>query len=759
MQEPVELKNTILFALINYLQLADIDQKLLDTGIAREIEGKLVLPVRRLDEFYCRHKAREERDRKEHSNEEDHNNKGLPILTLRGAQSVAMSFDLYLRRQEHSRVHESGVFVIPNSDYAVEVVANPRKPVAPDIFASDQDALREQIKFISILNHLTQAGKENLFNKFLGFPDLIYYVAIRKVREIYRDKDGQGQNDVLVMGDKPTAATFDLFRERLREVIKQMTPQYPFVPQDDKVFIGRLKGDVDNFVALNDLMIELLHQAMDRASISREDANILLFLQQVGVGVVSEEVARDIKAQTYYVSLGAYKYGLQFNPGRAKRSGQFKEARVGRQPESIVSESYVRDFLPLQRHLRADNPRDGIWVRELANPYPHRRGSKNSVYDPIQGQVVNVADLESQLRILRENTPPGEPSRYRAFFNGPFAGYTISHLHYQGFLGETVMEVALQQDEALEFLGIDQNQVRHYKVNRRFFENKAGFPLRSTLLVEGREPEGVAQAVMEVLKHANQDSSLPITGKSRFTYNLLLCDDDDFARVYIMIKRLVLNRFSPEGLTEPNVLVFSNEGALKGEVEELKKQLESVSSSLEKLRVGREEDKSKNGVHGEAGNRVGPNADLLRKEYDRLVSEGVSKGIVLYEGRPATVEMADLLIFGKPSHGTVFRKIMENSTLQRWVIDEVFRQCEYPQESFEALVANVVKSLSKAMAGYVPAERKVGQEMVGPTEAAQSLLLAGDVRAQESAAPLKLRPDGRVRGRVRHIRARKSAAP
>ena len=85
MQEPVELKNTILYALIDYLQLADIDQNLLDTDIVLEIQGKLVLPSRRLDEFYRRHKKREER-----FTEEDRKCKGLPILTVRGAQSVAM---------------------------------------------------------------------------------------------------------------------------------------------------------------------------------------------------------------------------------------------------------------------------------------------------------------------------------------------------------------------------------------------------------------------------------------------------------------------------------------------------------------------------------------------------------------------------------------------------------------------------------------------------------------------------------------------
>src|SRR5207249_6359093 len=146
MQEPVELKNTILYALIDYLQLADIDQNLLDTDIVLEIQGKLVLPSRRLDEFYRRHKKREER-----FTEEDRKCKGLPILTVRGAQSVATIFGLYLRRQEQTRLYESRVIEIPNSTYAVEVIPTPRKPVPPDIFGDDQDALREQIKFISIL--------------------------------------------------------------------------------------------------------------------------------------------------------------------------------------------------------------------------------------------------------------------------------------------------------------------------------------------------------------------------------------------------------------------------------------------------------------------------------------------------------------------------------------------------------------------------------------------------------------------------------
>jgi len=701
-----ELLNTILYALLDHLDFSAIDSATLDTKIAGEIRGRLELPIRRLDELFARNGGR------------------TPIASIRGDQSDARSFDLFLKDKDDPsiRLHAPNIFRIPNPQrdkeerpytrYVIEVRRHDKETTKPDIFGTDKRSLREQIKFVTVINYLTQEGKHNLFTKYLGFVDIQYYNVLREVRRQYLKEVGKNFNDQIILDE---ANDFNKFCGYLEEALKHQ----PDITQDARMVILRLQEKIESFVDINDLMIELLTLALDNGTVSRETAKILLYLQQLGVGVVSEEIARDIKTNTHYVGLGGDTwFGIQFNPMRAKRGGLFRPGTIGRAVETILSRSYRQDFLPLQRSLIIEETPHKRFD-ELANPYPHQPGSVNAVFDRLQPQNANLEDLEFRLKILRTNTPQGEASRYCDFINPPFAGHTVDQLHYQGFLLITSLERALNQSGALKPLCRDDNGVDSSVdisvVDDKFFDDKAQFPLRSTFVVEGRDPFSVAGAVINMLKHANVNNTLEITRDSKFTYNLLLTDDGSNYRVYVMIKNIVLDPFdyTATSTKEPDIVVFTNEPKWRDEVESLRKEMKDLWNKAgeyqPELAVAWEEMKQK-GVNNrdieEALESRFP-GKLLKKRYNELIKKGIAAKIILYQGRPAGVEMSDLVIYGAPGLKDVFDKVMANTQLQRHVIDSIFSQCYYPD--FELLTAKVSDALGKDLV-------RAGDELAVSTE-------------------------------------------
>lgn len=845
--EDKELKNAVLHALLTYLNLAEVDAGLLGTDIVAEVQGRLELNERTLDELYARFKDK-------------------PILTIDGAQSQAMAFEVYLRDARSAPLENSRVFVVPRANrvpkYAIEIRTerHQRKPVPADIFGTTTESVREQIKFINVINYLTQPQKQNDFNQYLGQVGMQYYRILGLVRhECLAERKSKGddvENDLIDIRD------FKGFRAKLRKALQGQT----HISTDEKDFITFLKKEIDGYIDVNDLMVELLHQAMDRGTLSREEANLILYLQQVVVGIVSEEVARDIKKETDPISFGEYNYAIQKNPGRAKRVGLFPKGMVGRKEETILTHSYLDDFLPLQRYLRFQIPARGIEVRQLANPYPHELASLNTVFDPIKNQGVNLADLQTILAILRSSTPFGG-TRYRSFFNGPFAGHTINHLHYQGFLGKTNLESAVEIKGSLEGLGTDENGVEHFRLNPEHFKGKARFPLRTMLVVKGGDSDQVAKAVIKILRQTNEDGSLPIVPRSKFTYNLFFVDDGESSYVYIMIKHLETDIFDPENLyfMEPEILVFTNEPEHQEAVQQLQREIQAVvdqvpplvqslqeaskvlveleerpaeigpfkfsvddltgnfdSNSLtgnglpagwdqgkldtirERLRKGEsftKEDwvKALNEIlpvkmTAEVYQAIKANSSIqtlldqeTRALLDKVLSDranmtpkmtehlnrrileafypqqirktqeieakkkeiqairnrlkdlknqiyassfkpkdapkdslpipsittrGLKQGLILYKGRPASVEMTDLLIYAEPAQVVAFEKVKANLALQRWVVDQVFERCEFQNENFETLVG-IIKAYLKQTPTVLEGPQTSRSEMRG----------------------------------------------
>ena len=603
--------NEVLFAVIQYLELGAIDKNILKTNIVKETAGRLTMETRRLDDLYGKNQGNK------------------PVAIIRGEQSAARGFELRLKKTEQVRLHEPRIFQLPGTDYAIEVVPQTREGVTPVgaktdfIFGTGQRAVYEQIKLITVLNYLTQEGKQNLFAKYLHLIDIKYYDVLRAVRALYRNEDKAGLNDQILLGDKESNS-FDAFKKKIETVLQDQN----VIPKDATQFIERLWNEIQGFLDLNDLAIELLNLALKRETISKEDAKILLFLQQVGVGLVSEEVALDINRNTRYSSLGGFDYGFQFNPSRAKRGGSFTPGMVGRLPESVLSYSYIKDFYPLQRWIETRSP-GGIFFREWANPFPHRKGSVNGVLDRAEPQAVTFETLESRLNGLRTNTPQGEGTRYRDFINPPFAGQSFNHLHWQGFLGETNLEKAFLQEGALREVAVNAEGVRYLVPDEKFFRNKAKFPSHSTLVIEGRSAFEVAAAAVNVLRKTNDDGTLLITPESHFTYNVLLSDDGEMFRVFVIVRPLVKNPFDLGGasLKEPNTVVFSNDPQHAAEVAKLKTATVGVQDQASELQIQWEANPSKTADEKKA---VEAKLKGLESEYLKLISAGIAAGFVIF---------------------------------------------------------------------------------------------------------------------------------
>lgn len=710
-----EFLNTVLLSLIHYLELTGIDDRTLGTGIVHEIKGRLELPLRRLKSLHSQTR------------------KGAPVATIRGEQSDARSFDLHLRSKEDVEMFDPRVFELFGTDgaLAIEVERHDRETTRPSIFGKDQKSIREQLKFITVLNFLTQMdpethqGKHNQFNKFLGHIDIQYFKIIRKVREVYKKKYGRNLNDQIIIREanparNEEAVTFEDFRTYLREALADQN----VISKDDADVITRLKERIDGFIDLNDLAIELLLQAYKTETISRETAKIILFLQQIGIGLVSEEIARDIREKTRYISLGNYNYGFQFNPGRAKRGGSFSAGMIGRRRETILSGPYVADFYPLQRHLVTVGE-GGIVFKEYANPFPHQPGSVNAVLERIDPQNANLEDLEARLKILRDNTPTGEESRYRDFINVPFAGFTVDHLHYQGFLKETNLEIALSQPNALEEIRTEPDGVRTSIVSENFFEGKSKFPLRSTFVVEGKEPFNVASAVIRILKEANENQTLPITRNSKFTYNLLLADDGINFKVYVMVRELVVNPFDPFSPIEPNMFVLTDEPEYQEQVQSIKREigqiLEEVKPHVETLLSSSASDSEKAAAREALKGLSG--------QYEKRLARGIKEKGVIFYGRPAGVEMTDLLIFGSPDQKELYDRIMQYPQLQHRIIDDIFSQATY--KGFSGLVEKVRASRSELRMRLSDDKNRSKQSQSGHLG---NLFMAGLITAVSMAA-------------------------
>lgn len=646
--------NTSLRAFVDYLGLKALDEELLVTGVASEITPRVSLSSRRLDTLY------------------DVIGPNKPVAKLRGSQSFKRSFDLYLEKLDDSVDDTSKlVIALPDTEYQLRVVTQNRVEPVPSIFGSNAGSIREQIKFFSVINRLTQVGKGDLFTKHLGDENAPYFDVLRKVREIYMNENGRGTNDQIILND--STLTFGLFEGRLSQALKTSAG---FDGVDAKAVIKQLKVAVDRFIDLNDLAVELLISALERGDVSREDAKILLFLQQLGAGVVSEEVVRGIKEGAVVRNYGKYQFGFQYNPGRAKRGGTFATRTIGSLPETILSRPYIDDYFPLQRFLPYIGP-DGVLWREQANPYPHQPNSMNAVHDHIALQVAQVEDIESRLLNLKTNVPAGERTRFRDFLNVAFSGFTIPHLHYQGYLKQSNAEKALAQPDALEELHVDDKGVKYSQVNDKAFKKNQGFPLRSTLVVEGSDALATAEGVIKILSQANEDGSLVLTPNSKFTYNLLLTYDGANFRVFIFTKKIFKNPFisdpnHPAALYEPDLLVYTNENDKRSEVSQLKSLIATAQKSKSQEIIT---DLTALGVKQAIIDQA--SAGAHRNVVGGLIAYGFETGLILFSGRPAGVEVTDSLIFGDPSQGAAFARIKADISLQDHVIRQVFQQIRY----------------------------------------------------------------------------------
>lgn len=530
---------------------------------------------------------------------------------ITSTQSESSSFELFLRKtgEDISTTDSSRLKI--NEDYYIEV-----KPTRVDTPKLDE-SLREQIKFSTVLNALTnKEEKLEAFARFLGEENKKYFAAIRAVRVQY-GKENKGNDAIVVMiknkdekGKEIIESVFDKFKD---DFAKELGTD-----EDVDVVLGKLKAGIDRFIDLNDLFVEIINKNVEDGTWGYDEALKLLYLQQIRVGVVSEGIVEAIKNKTEAVEMlrqswPTYNLGFQFNPERAKRTA----TGITAPGETILSESFIKEWFPLQRWVLF---KGNAQYRIQANPFPHLRNSINMVHVESAPQVPTFKSIADVFGLLTLANPESGNERFRMFLNAAYADFTIPHLHYQGFFQRTYLEEALTPD-TLEEVVTDKNKVT-YSIPK-----EGAYWMPSVLVVQGGDKNAVTQAIISVLERANPEAQakgrnpLELFPDSKFTYNILFTYDGSVYQAYIFVKNLeASNPDDPTNKLEVNVVVKENDD-------------------------------------------------------------------VLFNGRPATIEMTDSLIYGHPSLRDTYDKVVTDKAKQQKVIEGISKNASYKE--FDQLINKI----------------------------------------------------------------------
>ena len=566
---------------------------------------------------------------------------GDTISIIHGTQSEARDFEVVVVEKKDtplliniSSVNSAILYTIdiPNSDRAIQIKANKRNDGRGRLF----EDFREQLKFVTVINALTNLGGEegySIFTKHLGEDRAKKFFAnIKNIREFYREKFGGKSNDKIIINeetDPVKARPFIIFVEQLKEKLNLQT-----ISEVEKEILYLQEG-VDRFIDQNDLLIELISLMVERGVWTYDAATRMLFVEQINVGLVDGRIASAIK-EGKQVDLEGYSFGFQSNPERQNRAATGK-LNAG---ETFLYREFIKRGLPLERWIPFTREGSRFEYLDMPNPFPHLRNSLNLVSAKIIPQEVVSENIEDAFHFL-ERANPVEGYRLRLFLNAPYAGLSFDHLHFQGFYKVATIEKMMDdRQNNLELLK-DRNGVKYYAAKT--------YPASSTIVVEGPDRSATARAVAEVCNLALVNSEGSLSEKSKFTYNVLFVYEDGIYRAYIITKDLKPNPFQPErqNRIEQDVIVYTNDSARGKDADELKIKIETAIKT---------EDKG---------------------EYGKQTSQGIKDGLILFIGRPATVEMVDTLIYDSYAKMKAYEGATINEETMRYVLKSIFETVRY----------------------------------------------------------------------------------
>lgn len=142
--------------------------------------------------------------------------------------------------------------------------------------------------------------------------------------------------------------------------------------QEDRAreLVITVKEKVDRFIDQNDFFVEMLDLELRNGTISYDAAMRLLYLQQIYVGVVEEKIVKGI-SNVETVSLNGYDMGFQYNPERENR-GKTGDKKPY---ETFLDSVFIKRCLPLERYLPYSRKESKYDYMVLPNPFPHLRNS------------------------------------------------------------------------------------------------------------------------------------------------------------------------------------------------------------------------------------------------------------------------------------------------------------------------------------------------------------------------------------------------
>ncbi|MBF0478823.1 MAG: hypothetical protein HQL26_05015 [Candidatus Omnitrophica bacterium] len=505
----------LLASLLKVLKIEEVEEDLFSSDrnepkLIRKIEGKVN------DDFF----AQIYKELKGKNN--------LLLGKLEGQYIEASTVTIYLQKKE-SPILPNAFRVHVSANYALDIILENRKTLL-----DQNEALREQMKFASVINGISSTDlKENLFADVLGEENRVYFKVFRTIRKEMAVNNDEKDIFQLMKDEK---STYEEFLEKFKSKLKASG-----INEDAQNILNRLKIKVDDFIAVNDVLMELVNRSVHEGYIKYYEALRVMFMSQIRVGVVPDSIVRDIKANSVSMVVNRsgmpdYFEDIQFNPSRALRAAMAK-LKPG---ETNLSKAFTKKWFPLQRWVFYQ--RDGMDVYRIgANPFPHLNNSINIVHDDQVSQIPSQSTLEDMLTLLNIMKSFGRNVNFRLFLNAMFAGFSFDHLHYQGFLKITHVEKTLN-DDTLISQGINTDEIEYLT------PKEGAFWLPSTFVLKGRDANKMSSAIIDILRHANPATrELQLKADSEFSYNILFTlDDNEEYRIFIFART-----FNPQKPEDP----------------------------------------------------------------------------------------------------------------------------------------------------------------------------------------------------------------
>jgi len=242
----------------------------------------------------------------------------------------------------------------------------------------------------------------------------------------------------------------------------------------------------------------------------------LFMLQQINAGVVSFKNINSIIKNTRRFPLNNFDFGIQYNPERIKRLA-LKKPLAG---ETYLSQTYIKRNFPNERGLPFKN------YTIYPNLFPHLKFALNLVINDNQTpQQITEQSLIDVLELVKKIND----ENMKFFFNSRFAGFSVDHLHFQGFYEKNI---AVEQ----AFLNLDKEKNCIYKKNNLSCYHLTNYTMPSIFVVESPVIEDAVSLTANILKLSNSDKSIALNDQSLFAYNILFMQKNGLFNVFIALR-------------------------------------------------------------------------------------------------------------------------------------------------------------------------------------------------------------------------------